>query len=320
MSSTSNVQNLLVNVFRPVYVYDPTAQLFTPKIEMSNVDTYIGNSIYVLRAQVGDSASNVYVGIGSGNDPSASAGVRGCRNVTAVGYNAGSDISNVSNSVYVGSGAGIGAIGANSVIAIGFQANGNGSSNIYMGSDTGGAGSNNIYIGHGIAPGVQCNALQISGYIYGDSSNKWLGIATPTRTDSNNTLDVSGTAYFSGKIGLQMQASNSLNVNGITQSTGGFFSTQGSATISPAGLFTIGLLQQGTMLIQAQNLATPGSNYISSYTFVRDPTGGFAPAAISGVSNGYVTISYSTSNIRLSNTDTSARTFSWSITSFPLNP
>ena len=320
MSSTSNVQNLLVNVFRPVYVYEPATQLFTPKIEMSNVDTYIGNSIYVLRAEVGDSANNVYVGIGSGNDPTASAGVRGCLNVTALGYNAGNFISNVSNSVYVGYGAGNAAVGANNVIAIGYEAIGLGNSSIHIGSSTGGVGSNNIYIGHGIAPGVQCNAIQISGYIYGNSSNKWLGIATPSRSDSNNTLDVSGTAYFSGKIGVQMQASNSMNVNGITQSTGGFFSTQGSASIAPSGVFTIGFLQQGTMLVQSQDFETPGSNYISRYMFVRDSNGSFSPITMSGVSNGYVDISLSSSNIQISNTDTSSRTFSWSITSFPLNP
>lgn len=320
MSSTSNVQNLLVNVFRPVYTYDATTQLFQPKLEMSNVDTYIGNSIYVLRAQVGDARSNVYVGIASGNDPTIVSDFNGCSNVTAIGYNAGNAISNVSNSVYVGFGAGTGANGANSVIAIGVNANGNGTSNIYVGSSTGGAGSNNIYIGNGISPGTQSNSLRIAGYLYGDSSNKWLGIGTSNRTDIINTLDVSGTVYVSGKMGIQMQASNSLNVNGETQSTGGFFSTTGSSLLGIGQNLVIGTLARGSLLIQAQDLTTPGSNYISRCVYVSDVTGATTPATMSEASNGYVTINYSTSNIRISNTDAGDHVFDWSLTSFPLNP
>lgn len=320
MSSTSNVQNLLVNVFRPVYTYDQTTQVFQPKLEMSNVDTYIGNSIYVLRAQVGDSASNVYVGINSGNDPTASAGVRACSNVTAVGYSSGAGISNVSNSVYLGFNAGAGSIGADSVIAIGSSANGNGTSNIYLGSGTGGAGSNNIYIGHEIAPGTQSNSIRIAGYLYGDSSNKWFGIGTSTPAYDTNKFDVSGTAYIYGKMGIQMQPSNSLNVNGETQSTGGFFSTVGSALIAAGQNLVIGSLARGSMLVQTQDLTTPGSNFISRLIYVSDIAGATAPTQLSQGSNGYVTINYSTSNIRISNTDGADHVFDWSITTFPLNP
>ena len=319
MSSTSNVQNLLVNVFRPVYVYDPTAQLFTPKLEMSNVDTYIGNSIFVLRAQVGDSASNVYVGIGSGNDPTVS--IRACRNVTALGYNAGSGISNVSNSVYLGFGAGIGAVSANNVIAIGYEANGNGSSNIHIGSNTGGTGSNNIYIGHGIVPGFQSNAIQISDYIYGDSSKKWVGIGVSSPAYSTNKFDVSGTAYIYGKMGIQMQPSNSLNVNGETQSTGGFFSITGANVLAASQELVIGrLVSRGSMLIQGQDVTTPGSNYLSRLVYVSDSTGGTAPITMTGTSNGYLSFTYSGSNILISNTDSAEHSFDWTITSFPLNP
>lgn len=321
MSTTTNIQNLLVNVFRPVYTYDPasTTQLFKPKLELSNVDTYIGNSIYVLRAQVGDSASNVYVGIGSGNDPTVS--VRSCRNVTAVGYNSASGISNVSNSVFLGFNAGANQTSASSNIVIGSTPiTGSSSSNIIIGCSAGSIGSNNILIGHATAPGNVNNTLRISNLVYGDFTNTWLGIGTSSPLYPTNKFDLSGTAYISGKMGIQMQPSNSLNVNGETQSTGGFFSTTGVTYLEAGQVSNIAILQQGTMLVQVQDESTPGSNYHSRYMYVSDVTGSTAPALMQETSNGYIDIQYSTSNIQISNSDTGSHTFKWSTTSFPLNP
>jgi len=46
MSSTTGAQNLLTNVFRPVYTYaiptGGTTAIFTPKLEISNVDVVSG--------------------------------------------------------------------------------------------------------------------------------------------------------------------------------------------------------------------------------------------------------------------------------------
>ena len=311
MSTTTNIQNLLVNVFRPVYVYDPISQLFQPKLELSNVDTYIGNSTYVLRAQVGDSNSNVYVGVGSGNDPTVS--TRGCFNVTAVGYNAGSGISNVSNSVYLGFGAGQGAQGATNVIAIGANANGNGTSNIYIGSNTGGAGSNNIYIGHGIAPGAQSNSLQVGSVLYGNSSNQWLGIYTPTAYSLSNTVDVSGSMYVTGKMGIQrLFPSKSLEVNGQTLSTGGFVSVQSNVSAA-VGTTNIGLLQRGQIIVTAIDQASSANR--ATYTFFAYTTSN-ATAILSNIS-GDTNISISGSNIQISNASTT-KTYDYSITYFPL--
>jgi carbonic anhydrase/acetyltransferase-like protein (isoleucine patch superfamily) len=123
MSSTTGSQNLLVNVFRPVYRYEiPTggsAAIFTPKLEISNIDTVTANSLTVFTASVGDSNGNVYVGSNAGNSYEFR---KLCSNVTALGFGAGNNISNVSNSVYIGFNAGAGAASATSVIAIGANA------------------------------------------------------------------------------------------------------------------------------------------------------------------------------------------------------
>lgn len=326
MSSTTNIQNLLVNVFRPVYQYDPnsTTQLFKPKLEISNVDTYIGNSVRVLREDVGDSGSNVYVGFASGNDPTTSFGVKSCRNVTAIGYSTASNISNVSNSVYVGYGAGSGQCNASSNIVIGTSMTvGNGvSSNILIGCGTGTTGSNNILLGTSILLTNANNTLRIGQNIAGDLTTKWVGIGgvfEPTYP-TFNTLDISGHTHIGGKLGIQMLPSNSLNVNGATQSTGGFFSLTGAILLSGNGSCNVALLKQGTMLLQAQDADTPATNYFSRHIYVRDGTGVNAPIKIQDVSSGYVTFTYSGSNIVLSNTDASPHTFKWSMTSFPLDP
>ena len=63
MSSTTNIQNLLVNVFRPVYRYEippgSSNTIFVPKLELSNIDTYSGNSVSVFTAAIGDASNNV---------------------------------------------------------------------------------------------------------------------------------------------------------------------------------------------------------------------------------------------------------------------
>ena len=329
MSSTTNIQNLLVNVFRPVYEYntlDPI-QLFKPKLELSNVDTYIGNSVRVLRGDVGDGGSNVYVGILSGNNATVVSNFNGCRNVTALGYSAAANISNVSNSVYIGFDAGKNQSNSSSNVIIGANNTTIGSavsSNIFIGCGTGSIGSNNILIGTGLLPGNVDNTIRIAQNIAGNILTKWVGIGGviqptyPTLT----TLDVSGHTHIAGKMGIQMLPSNSLNVNGETQSTGGFFSLTGAVLLDGNGSCNVAILceQQGTMLLQAQDSTTSDSNYISRNIYVRDKTGVNAPVPIGGTSNGYVTFTYSGSNIVLSNTDASPHTFKWSITSFPLSP
>lgn len=356
MSSTTNVQNFLVNVFRPVYTYDPTTTLFTPKLELSNIDTYSGNTVSVFTAAVGDSNSNVYVGSNAGNPYTTT---KLCSNVTAVGYGAGSNISNVSNSTYVGFNAGNGALTASNVVAIGASANGNGISNVYVGTGSGGGGNSNVFLGAGttgtasgsilIGPGLSDGSTNAvfklgQGYLTGDMSTKWLGLGRTTPYDVNNKLDVSGNVYVFGQQGINMVPVRTLDVNGnfraadangtidfnlgnlsvsnssgtlnfsngITYSSNGFTSTQGTITVS-GGASTIGQLKKGVVLISAVDnvsSANRASRMLLAYTTSNVTDVG------SNVAAGNTSITVSTSNIQI--TDSTNSVYIWSITYFPL--
>jgi hypothetical protein len=327
MSTTTNVQNLITTVFRPVYYYAEGVG-FTPHMEMSNIDTYIGNEVRVFRAQVGTSiGNNVYVGVGAGQAYTEdSENV----NLTAVGYNAGAGARRVTRAVYLGSDVGANVADAVDVIAIGAFTKGAGSNNIFIGNSTGNAGSNNIYIGHNLVPpGNTSNALNINNLVFGSFSNQWVGIGTSNRTTSAAplSLDVSGGVYISGKMGIQMQPYNSLNVNGATQSTGGYYSSSGSNVVAGGGVVTIGTFGDGTSLtklgntlISVQDITTAGVNY---ETGLYVNVSGTVIRMTNDVSNGYTHIVNPTSsypNIQISNSDGSSHTLYWSITHFPLTP
>jgi len=340
MSSTTNVQNFLVNVFRPVYTYDATTTLFTPKLEMSNIDTYSGNSISIFTAAIGDSNSNVYVGSNAGNPYTTT---KLCRNVTAVGYGAGSNISNVSNATYVGYYAGAGALSASNTTAIGANANGNGISNVYVGNTTGGAGnsnvflgagitgsgSNNILIGPGISNGSSNDIFRVgTGYLNGNMNTRWLGLGTTSPYDSNNKLDVSGNTYILGQLAINRVAVRTLDVNGnlrasdsngtldfnlgVTSSTGGFASVQSNISAG-VGSTTIGTLKRGIVCVSAVDQGSSANR--ASYIYFAYTTSNVTSLASSV--NGDTNITTSTSNIQISNA-TTTKTYDYSITYFPL--
>jgi hypothetical protein len=348
MSSTSNVQNFLVNVFRPVYTYDPTTTTFTPKLELSNIDTYSGNTVSVFTAAIGDGSNNVYVGSNAGNSYTT---IKACRNVTAVGYSAGSNISNVSNSTYVGFEAGKAALSASNVVAIGANTNGNGISNVYVGTGAGSGGNSNVFLGAGttgtgsssilIGPGLSdasSNSVFKLGqtYLTGNMSTKWLGLGTTSPYDPYNKMDISGNLYVFGQQGLNTVPSRTLDVNGdfhvsdgggsmdvsggLITSTNGFVSRQG--TISNAGApssTTVGTLKKGIIAVSAQHTAS-ASHYESIMAFCIDPTdGSTAVDMTSNVQLGDVTVVFQSggSNIQISNVNT-IKTISWSVTYFPL--
>jgi hypothetical protein len=347
MSSTSNVQNFLVNVFRPVYTYDPTTTTFTPKLELSNIDTYSGNTISIFTAAVGDSNNNVYVGSNAGNSYTTT---KLSRNVTAVGYAAGSNISNVSNSVFLGYNAGAGAASVSNNVAIGDNASGNGSSNVRIGSSNLGTGNGNVSIGAGTSSSTYSNTVLLgpgitatqdsqfkvgTSYLTGNSSTKWLGIGTTTPYDANNKLDVSGNLYVFGQQGINMVPIRTLDVNGnfrasdafgtldfsngVTSSSNGFASRSGTLSNAGVGSTTpIGTLKKGAIVISAQDVSSI-VDYASSMIYCFDPTDGMTGASLlsSAVQAGDVSLTFSTSNIQISNA-TAVRTISWSVTYFPL--
>ena len=281
MSSTSNVQNLLTNVFRPTFVYNTTTSNYQSKLELVNIDTLSANAITAYAANVGDSAGNVYVGVGAGNTYSLLTSSSNTTN-TFVGTGAGGLTSNVKNSVFLGYRAGNGVANSSNSISIGANTLNGGNSNIYIGCATGIAtGSNNIFIGPGISNGgtsVSNTLLIGSGsntLFRGDLTSNRVGINTTALTSPSTyiTLDVNGYTRIggstnNGNLGINtlpgtytldvngdMRVSDgwaslvmthdsnsnaslaftnvrSANCNATIQGTGGFFSSQGTATPS----------------------------------------------------------------------------------------
>ena len=352
MSSTTGIQNLLVNVFRPVYSYDATTTLFTPKLEVSNVDTYSGNSVNLLFAAIGDSNNNVYVGRLAGNDPTIS--TQNCSNVTAVGYAAGSNISNVKYSVFVGANAGVGEQSASYTVSVGDGA-GTGDTSVRIGSRALGTGNYNTVLGSLTNTAAYSNCILIGPgqtadqswrfrlgysnqtYLVGNISNKWLGIGTEAPYDTYNKLDVSGNVYVFGQQGINMVPIRTLDVNGdfrssdsngtlsftggVTTSTGGFASAQGTLTSAGIGSVTsIAPLKKGVVLVSAQDTANSTTHYAATMVYCSDATNGTYTAAMtSNVQSGQVHIAFQSggSNIQISNA-TTVRNISWSVTYFQL--
>jgi hypothetical protein len=318
MSSTTNIQNLLVNVFRPVYTYDGATSNFIPKLTMSNINTYSGNVISVFNANIADSNFNVYIGSNAGNSFSSPGG---CSNNTTLGYQAGYLISNVSNSIYLGYAAAAYTQDASGVIAIGVNSKGGGSNNIYIGNNTGTTTSNvgNIFIGNNITAGATIsNSLRIGTnthtLVSGVMTNNYVGINLPTPAVN---FDVSGESLFRNKVGIQYPDMNSvtksLQVNGQTLSTGGYSSIQGSNTFT--GTVTIGELKRGIVLVSAVDTGN-SANRAARNMFA------FTTSNITNLGNdisaGTAIITTSTSNIVLSNSGASS-TYNWNITYFPID-
>ncbi len=314
MSSTTGVQNLLANVFRPYYVYDSNSTasaFFTPKIEMSNIDVYTGNSLQVTTLVFGDVFQNVYIGSNSGNVESnfqnstknvaygfeAGKGIIGTNQSAFFGYNTGVGTSNGSNLVVVGANIVVGTDSSGSVF-VGAAQNVGGSSNVILGAGSGVTGSNNIIIGSGILAGTTNNTFRVgSNYLYGDLSNRWLGLGTSAVSSTSTKLDVSG----------------------LAQVTGGLASLRGTiASAAISSTTNIGILKKGVILVSAQDTAN-AAHYQTIQVYCTDPTDGTTTVAMTNVvQSGEVSVLFpSSSNIQISNA-TTVRNIAWSITYFPL--
>ena len=335
--NTTGIQNYLSNVFRPIYTYDTTTANFIPKLTMSNIFNYTGNTISVFTAAVGDSNSNVYVGSNAGNPYDIT---RNVFNVTALGYGAASNISNDSNSVYIGWYAGSGGSNAANTISIGANSGGAGSNNIFIGTHTSATGNNNILLGNLIDLGSNSNQVRI-GYsnqipFAADLCKNWVGIGgalTPSYV--YNTFDVSGNAVFVGSVGINKEAGNrtldvngnfraadtSTNIldfsNGITRSFKGFNSDSSTIVIPYSGSSVIGTLRRGIIALTAFD--TSGI-YDARMIYVAELTGPTIAVLSSNVAGASPPVfQYTTANIIISNTVVAAGnvTYAWSITYFP---
>lgn len=244
MSSTSNVQNLLTNVFRPIFVYDTTNGVYQSKLELTNIDAVSANIVNTFAAAVGDANGNVYVGIGAGNVHSILATTANS-NDTFIGTGAGGSTSNVKNGVFIGYRAGFGAILASNSISIGANTLNGGNSNIYIGCGTGiASGSNNIFLGPGVTNGgtsVSNRLLIGSGAntsIIGDLASNRIGINLTSlpATTPDLKLDVNGFTRIgtnaTGGLGINtMPGYYALDVNGNLRVSDGY----GIFTMSNSG-------------------------------------------------------------------------------------
>jgi hypothetical protein len=305
---------------------------------MSNIYNYTGNTISVFTAAVGDANSNVYVGSNAGNPYDIT---RNVFNVTALGYGAASNISNDSNSIYIGWYAGSGGADTANTISIGTNSGGAGSNNIFLGTETNATGSSNVLIGHFIDLSAASNQVRI-GYrnqipIAADLSKNWVGLGgVLTPTYAFNSLDVSGNSEFFGNVGINRDPGNrtldvngnfratdaSANVldftNGLTRSSGGFYSDSSSITMSNTSSLVVGRLRRGVVMLSVLDL-TDLNSFMSRTVYVRNPA---TPDTLimTDVSSGLSpTLIFTTSNIVLCNTASGAgtRDYSWSITYFP---
>jgi hypothetical protein len=322
--NTTGIQNYLSNVFVPIYAYDTTNSNFTPKLEMSNIDVYSGNSVNVFTAAIGDANNNVYVGRGAGN---AYNFLQGCSNVTALGFAAAGGISNDSNSVYIGYFAGYQSSNAKDIISIGASSGRNGGvSNIFLGTNTGTTGSSNV-LSNQIRIGYK---TQIP--IAADLCQNWVGLGGPLApVDANNKLDISGNTRIQGQLGINiLPGGRTLDVNGnfratdasgnildfqsngVTRSTGGFVSIQSNVSAG-VGTTTIGVIEKGIIHVSAVDQASSANR--AAYIYFAWTTSNVT--SMSALSNGDTNITTSTSNIQISNASTT-KTYDYSITYFPL--
>jgi hypothetical protein len=249
MSSTSNVQYLLTNVFRPTFVFDTTNGVYQTKLELTNIDSVSANIVYGFTASFGDANGNLYVGIGAGNAYSILAASSNTCN-TFIGIGAGGSTSNIKNGVFLGYRSGFGSVLSSNSISIGANTVNGGNSNIYIGAGTGiASGSNNIFLGSGMSNGgtAVSNQLMIgsgsSTVIVGDLSSNRVGInlsALPATTPDLK-LDVNGFTRIgtnaNGGLGINtLPGYYALDVNGGFRVSDGYgvltFTNSGSNTVT----------------------------------------------------------------------------------------
>ena len=226
MSSTSNVQDLLVNVFRPTYTYAPETG-FVPSLTVSNVTEVIATRVKTSELVVSDSNLNTYIG--------SNAGVNATNTLSnlGIGYSAMGGAVNCSRNVALGAFSLNGLLNSDCNVAIGtgtdLSSGAVGARNVLIGTNVRMAGgSNNILIGVDISRGTIQNQLQIGRLLYGDLSSGFVGINIQ---DPSAALDISGVVVFRDKVGFQNpNPVYSLDVNGSVAVSDRFVGGNGTKT------------------------------------------------------------------------------------------
>ena len=198
MSSTSNAQDLLVNVFRPTYHWDSNTG-FVPSLVVSNVTEVITDKVNAGSLVINDAKQNTYIGFNAGPN----LGVTSTASNVAIGVSAMSSATNSSNNVSIGASNFSALANANNNVGIGANTvmTGRGEKNILLGANnTLGDGSGNIIIGNDLALGNLSKTLRLGSLIYGDLNRGFLGVNTPS---PEAALDISGEVLFRNKVGIQ---------------------------------------------------------------------------------------------------------------------
>ncbi len=196
--------------------------------------------------------------------------------------------------------------------------------------------SGDMYVRQFVGVGVDAPlaAIHANGFVYATQ-----GFAAQSGTEDAPMLaflDASSTGlYKSAEGGLAVTTNSTyraqftdtclsvvgtVDVSGSVQASLGFVSKKGTASnVGAGGTQTIGTLQLGSIAINVQESTSTGSNYASLLVYASDAAGGTAPVNLSSnVQNGVANITFSTSNIRVSNSGAGTSNFRYSITYFPL--
>ena len=290
MSSTTNVQNLLTNVFRPTFVF--ANGVYQTKLELTNIDSVSANTVYGFNGSFGDASGNVYIGVEAGN-PYTLLATSANSNNTFVGKQAGQSTTGLVNSVLIGYRAGATSTTTSSnSVSIGATSKSAGNSNVFIGYAAGtSTGSNNIFIGPGVTNGgsAASNKLLIgsgasASLIVGDLTNNRLGInlSSLSTTTPSLALDVNGYTRIgtnaNGGLGINMvPGTYALDVTGAQRIQDGV----------------------GTMIFTGGNL---GVNNVGVAAYTLDVTGSQRISTADGsmiFSNGNLTASNASGSLRL---------------------
>ena len=290
MSSTTNVQNLLTNVFRPTFVF--ANGVYQTKLELTNIDSVSANTVYGFNGSFGDASGNVYIGVEAGN-PYTLLATSANSNNTFVGKQAGQSTTGLVNSVLIGYRAGATSTTTSSnSVSIGATSKSAGNSNVFIGYAAGtSTGSNNIFIGPGVTNGgsAASNKLLIgsgasAALMVGDLTNNRLGInlSSLSTTTPSLALDVNGYTRIgtnaNGGLGINMvPGSYALDVTGAQRIQDGV----------------------GTMIFTGGNL---GVNNVGVAAYTLDVTGSQRISTADGsmiFSNGNLTASNASGSLRL---------------------
>lgn len=250
MSSTSNVQDLLVNVFRPTYRWQ-SGTGFVPSLVLSNVSEIITTKLKTDALVVSDSNVNTYIGSNAGVNASSTASNVG------IGYSAMGGALNSSNNVALGVFSLDGMSSGNSNVAVGSSTKltGPGTKNILIGPNISlGTGSSNILVGTDLSINSSTSQLRIGSLLYGDLAVNRLGLLTTAPSSGDVYVDVSGQTFFRGKVGVQTSTPiYSLDVNGSIYTNTSYLVD--SKTQSSPGYAFVSDPSTGLHLVQTSTLA-----------------------------------------------------------------